>query len=179
MNNKYKVNNAFDALPSLSFSFNHLFYLSITRLTLLIFIPIFLSSPFFAAFNVRFMLFSLFSPDPCVPLQISEHAQWDGEPGFSWWRSSKQVGQNHALLSFLWKKNTFLPFSWAWVKKDTLWNSKAQWKYLDKVSHSYVKLKEMLDAHVKEISHLGRFCSLLPGLLFERLPINCMCCPEF
>ncbi len=74
MNNNYEINNAFDALPSLSFLLI-IFYLSITRLTLLLFILIFLSSPFFAAFNVRFMLFSLFSPDPCVPLQISEHTQ--------------------------------------------------------------------------------------------------------
>lgn len=74
--NKYKIDNPFDELLSPSFlPVKHQFYLFITRFTLLLFIQIALSSPSSAAFNVRLMLFSLFSPDPCVPLQISEHAQ--------------------------------------------------------------------------------------------------------
>lgn len=150
-------------------SFKHLLYLSITFFTLLLLIPIFLSSPFFAAFNVRFMLLSLFSPDPCVPLQISKHTQWDGEPGLSWWRSGRQVGQNHALntkvqcqKSFLVHESCsfffgnfenkrshlkYLSISLVWVEKKNsdfffcFWYLIVFWIYLKNLSHCYVRKK--------------------------------------
>lgn len=130
------------------------FYLSISCFTLLHFMPIYLSSPFFAAFNVRLMSFSLFSPDPCVPLQISEHAEWDGEPGFSWWRrrrrrSSRQVGQ----------------------KSRTSYSCSA----------SEVSLGSRNAGYERHIT-LGNFIlahSCIPDMLFERLPLNCMWCLSF
>lgn len=68
-----QMHNVFDALPFLSFLFNICYIFHSLVFTLLQIIQFPLSSPFFAACNVRFMFFSLFSPDPCVTLQIREH----------------------------------------------------------------------------------------------------------